>query len=670
MRRLLFAFVLLLAIPPFAAARVVRVEIKTREDINGGKPFGLAGPYERLIGKVYFRVDPRNPHNKVIVDLDKAERDQNGEVEFSADVYIIKPKDPNRSSGSLLLEIPNRGGRGIVRLANFGSSQSEFGDGFLMRQGITIVWVGWQFDVRDQQGLLRLYAPVAHDGAKPITGLLRSDFMVPEKTGEQPLAHIVNGAIGGTEYPVADVNDPANVLTVRERPLDARQIIPRGEWSFAHNVNGAITPSDRHIYFKSGFQPGKIYELVYVVKDPVVAGLGLAGVRDLVSYFKHDAAAVAPAQRAYSLGISQSGRFLRHFVYQGFNADEHGRLVFDGLLIHVAGAGIGSFNHRFAQPSRDAQPMNALFYPTDLFPFADSPQTDPETGKTAGLLDKAKAENVLPKIFFTNTAYEYWSRAASLIHTSPDGKQDLPLMDNVRVYFFAGLQHFSGTFPPTRGTALTLLGQQPQNPNPISWFWRAMIVNMEEWVRDGTAPPPSSYPRLDDGTLVTRAKLSFPGLPGVKLPQNAHQAYWLDFGSEWPKGIITKQPPTVGAPYPGVFVPQVNADGNEVAGVRLPELVVPVATYTGWNLRDPITGAPWARVSFIGSYLPFAKTKSDREKRGDPRSSLEERYQSKAQYLGLYGDAAMDLIQRRFLLREDLAGVLRRGNLEWDEAQK
>ncbi len=669
MRRIAFTFVLLLAVAPFAAARVTRVEIKTREDINGGKPFGLAGPYERLIGRVYFKVDPRNPHNRGVVDLDKTDRDQNGEVEFSADVYILKPKDPNRSSGSLLLEIPNRGGRGIVRLADFGSNQSEFGDGFLMRQGITIVWVGWQFDVREQPGALRLYAPVARDGAKPITGLLRSDFIVPEKTSEQPLAHVVNGTIGGTEYPVADPSDAANVLTVRETPTNERHAIPKTDWSFAHVVNGTITPSDRFIYFKNGFEPGKIYELVYVTKDPVVVGLGLAGVRDLVSYFKHDAAAVATTQRAYSLGISQSGRFLRHFVYQGFKADEAGRQVFDGLLIHVAGAGIGSFNHRFAQPSRDAQPMNALFYPTDLFPFADSSLTDTVTGKTDGLLDKAKSEDVLPKIFFTNTAYEYWSRAASLIHTSPDGKQDLALMDNVRVYFFAGLQHFSGAFPPTRGTALTLLGQQPQNPNPISWFWRAMIVNMDEWVRDGTAPPPSSYPRLDDGTLVARDKLSFPRLPDVNLPQTAHQAYRLDFGPDWSRGIISKQPPTVGTPYP-VFVPQVNADGNESAGVRLPELAVPIATYTGWNLRDPKTGAPWARVSFIGSYLPFAKTKSDREKRADPRLSLEERYQSKAQYMGLYADAAMDLIQRRFLLREDLAGVLRRGNLEWDEAQK
>ncbi len=667
-----FLLTLLIGSAPFAEGRVTRVDISSRADVMGGKPFGLAGPYERLIGRVSFTVDPRNPRNSVVVDLDKADRNREGEVEFSADVYILKPKDPNRSSGSLLLEIPNRGGRGMLRLINFASGQSEFGDGFLMRQGLTLVWVGWQFDVRDQENLLRFYAPIARKGAKPITGLVRSDFVVQEKVYEQPLGHLINANIGGTEYPVSDPNDANNVLTVRDAPSGGRRVIPRTEWSFSHSANGATAPSDRHVYLKSGFEPGKIYEIVYVARDPVVAGLGLAAVRDLVSYFKHDPSAVAPVRRAYSLGISQSGRFLRHLLYQGFNADESGRQVFDGLLIHVAGAGIGSFNHRFAQPSRDAQPITALFYPTDLFPFADMSQTDLETRQTAGLLDKAKTDGVLPKIFYTNTSYEYWSRAASLIHTSPDGKSDLPLMDNVRIYLFAGLQHFSGPFPPTRGTGLTLLGRHPQNPNPISWFWRALVVNMDEWVRDGVAPPPSTYPRIDDNTLVSRDRLSFPRIPDVQLPQDVHLAYRVDYGPDWPKGIITREPPEVGSAYP-VFVPQVNADGNEVAGVRLPQLVVPLATYTGWNLRDPKTGFPGSRVSFIGSYLPFAKTKKERERGGaggDPRLSLEERYQSKAQYLGLYAEAAMDLVQRRILLREDLASVLRRGSQEWDDAQK
>lgn len=678
MRGVIFLFTFLLLFigeTLITHARVTRLEVLSRSEVMGGKSFGLAGPYEKFIGRVYFNVNPQNPHNVPIVDLDKAERNETGAVEFSSDFYILKPKDPNRGSGSLLMEIPNRGGKGILRLINFGSGSldpttpADFGDAFLLRQGFTLVWVGWQFDVRDEKGLMRLYTPIARNGSQPITGLVRSDFVVSEKIYEQPLAHIITGTVGGTEYSVADPDNAANILSARETPQGERQIIPNDSWSFSHATDGKLTPSDRHIYLKGGFEPGKIYEVIYLAKDPVVAGLGLAAVRDLASYFKNDPASVAPARRAYALGISQSGRFLRYFLSQGFNADETGHQVFDGMLIHVAGAGIGSFNHRFAQPSRDAQPLTALFYPTDLFPFADVSQADTETGQTAGLLDKAKAEGVVPKIFYTNTSYEYWSRAASLIHTTPDGKLDLPPMDNVRIYFFTGLQHFSGPFPPTRGTNLELLGQNPQNPNPISWLWRAIIIDMNDWVRNGIAPPQSSYPRISDGTLVTRDKLSFPQVPGVKLPQTTHQAYRVDYGSDWSRGIINRQPPVVGKPFP-VFVPQVDRDGNETAGVRLPELTVPLATYTGWNLRDARTGAPTARVSFIGSYLPFQKTKKEREQRGDSRLSIEERYQSRAQYVGLYADAAMSLIECRFLLPDDLGGVLRRGEQEWDEAQK
>ncbi|MBA2339890.1 MAG: hypothetical protein H0V88_05815, partial [Pyrinomonadaceae bacterium] len=471
MKRFLFLFAALfffIIAAPVVEARVDRVVIESRADVLGGKSFGLAGTYEKIRGRIYFKIQPQNEHNRIIVDLDKAPRNRDGEVEFSADFYILKPKDANRGNGSLLMEIPNRGGKGILRLINRanGSSdpttEAEYGDGFLLRQGLTLVWIGWQFDVRDEAGLMRLYAPIARDGAKPITGLVRSDFVVSEKTYEHPLGHVITGQIGGTEYAVSDANSPSNVLTVRDAPLSERRRIPRSEWAFArHNADGKVIPNNRFISLKTGFEPGRIYEVVYLAQDPVVVGLGLAAVRDAASYFKRDPQAVASAKRAYALGISQSGRFLRHFLYQGFNADEEGRQAFDGMFIHVAGAGIGSFNHRFAQPSRDAQPTTALFYPTDLFPFADTPQTDPATHQTAGLLDRAKRENVLPKIFYTNTSYEYWSRAASLIHTTPDGQRDVPLMDNTRVYFLTGLQHFSGPFPPTRSTNPALLGQHP-----------------------------------------------------------------------------------------------------------------------------------------------------------------------------------------------------------------
>lgn len=297
------------------------------------------------------------------------------------------------------------------------------------------------------------------------------------------------------------------------------------------------------------------------------------------------------------------------------------------------------------------------------------PQTDTRTGITGGLLDKAKAEGVLPKIFYTNTSYEYWSRAASLIHTSPDGKRDLALMDNVRIYMLSGLQHFSGPFPPTRGNNPSLLGRHAQNPNPVWWMWRALVANMDGWVREGIEPPASKYPKIEDGTLVPLDKVEFPAIPGVSLPANVHTAYRMDYGPRWKEGITTVQPPVVREPFP-VLLPQVGRDGNEPAGVRPPELLVPLATYTGWNLRDPQTGMQGERVSFIGSYLPLAKTKRERELAGDTRLSIEERYRSREEYLGKYALATLGLVRDRFLLPADVQAVLERGEQEWLEATR
>lgn len=649
-------------------ARVERVEIISRSDVLDGKKFGDTGPYEKMIGKVHFAVKPEAAPNRIIVDLDKAPRNAAGEVEFTADVYVLKPKETARSSGTALIEIPNRGGKGMLRVVQNGKGsldptmEAEFGDGFLMRRGVTLIWIGWQWDVRDETGLMRLYAPVAKEN-KPITGLVRSDFVVNEKIIEHPLGHEIRGQIGGTEYACSDPDDPVNVLTTRDGPLADRRTIPRNDWQFVESSAGKLGSGLRSIRLNEGFEPGKIYEVIYRAQDPVVAGLGLAAVRDFASYLKDGRNDLAPVKRVYAMGISQSGRFLRHFLFEGFNADEAGKQAIDGLLIHVAGAGIGSFNHRFAQPSRDAQPTNALFYPTDLFPFADTPQIDPEIGQSAGLLDRAKAAGVVPKIFYINTSYEYWSRAGSLIHTSPDGKRDLPLMDNVRIYFLAGLQHFSDPFPPERDKEL--LGQNLPNPNPVLYFWRALFVAMDEWVRDGKAPPPSRYPKLSDKTLVNRDELNFPKIPNVHLPERVHQAFHLDFGPGWKNRIITKQPPAVGKPFP-VFVPQVDKDGNDFGGVRLPQLDVPLASYTGWNLRDPKTGMANERVSFIGSYLPFPKTKADALAGADPRMPISDRYTSPEEYLKKFREAATKLAADRFLLSEDIDALVERGREEWD----
>ena len=666
--RAILLFLLLLTISP-AYARVVRVEIASRQDILNGKPFGDAGSYERITGRVHFALAITNSHNLRIVDLSNAVNLKDGEVEFSADFIAIRPKDAHKGNGSMILENPNRGRSRIIAVVDGGDWDvaNDAGDAWLLRNGFTVVSLGWQWDAAGADAL-HLYAPIAKENGKTITGLLRGDLMPSKEMPEIPLGHLILGNIGGSEYPVAAPDDPRNVLTVRDSREATRTVIPRTEWQFAHMVDGKLTPSDRNIHLNGGFHPGKIYEYVYVVADPVVAGVSFAAVRDFASYSKHTADAIAPAQRVYGEGISQNGRFLRNFLYDGFNADEDGKIALDGILAHVAGAGRGSFNYRFAQPSRDAQPTSSVFFPTDIFPFTDQPEKDPVTGESAGLLDRAVANKVVPRIFLSNTSYEYWGRAAGLIHTTADGKRDATLSDNVRIYHLTGLQHFPGPFPPAKGPG-DLMGQEPESPLAIRYFWRAMIANMDAWVRSNTLPPASSYPKISDGTLVPLGDYAFPTLPGVNKPHEANAAYRLDYGPKWRDGILSIEPPKVGEALP-VLVPQVDADGNERDGVRPPEIAVPLATYASWNLRDPSIGAPDQRVSFEASYIAFPRSAEERQKTGDPRRSIAERYSGRDDYMARYTRAVDDLVKQRWILPEDREAVLHRGEQEWAEATK
>ena len=650
-------------------ARVIRVEIASRQDVLDGKAFGDAGPYERITGWIHFSVVVTNPHNARIVDLKNAVNLRDGNVEFSANFVALRPKDPRKGNGSMLMENPNRGKSRIVALVDGGAwgALKDAGDAWLLRNGFTFVSLGWQWDAVGDDAL-RLLAPVAKENGQTIAGLLRGDVMPSHEMAEIPLGHMITGNMGGTEYPVAAPDDSKNTLTVRDSRDAPRTTIARAEWKFAHTVDGKLTPSDRYIYLKGGFHSGRIYEYVYVVSNPVVAGLSFAAVRDFASYAKHAPDAITPAARVYGEGISQNGRFLRNFLFDGFNADEDGRIALDGILAHVAGAGRGSCNYRFAQPSRDAQPTSSVFFPTDIFPFTDLPETDPVTGASGGLLDRAVAEKVVPKIFFSNTSYEYWGRVAALIHVSADGKQDVPVSGNVRIYHFTGLQHFSGPFPPAKGTG-DLLGQQPQSALPVRYFWRAMIANMDAWVRSNAAPPESSYPKLADGTLVPFRDYKFPDIPGVQKPHEANAAYRLDYGPSWNWGILSVQPPRVSAAFP-LLVPQVDTDGNERDGIRLPEITVPLATYASWNLRDPSIGAPEQRVPFEASYVPFAKTAADRQRAQDPRKSIVERYSGHDDYLGRFTKATDDLVKQRWILPEDRAALVQRGEQEWTEATK
>jgi len=623
-----------------AFAAVDRIEVAERSSVLDGKAFGRVGAYERIIGKVYFTVDPKNPANRNIADIGLAPVNAKGLVEFSADLYMLKPVDPAKGNGSVLFEISNRGGKGMLSFYDRGAggadprTAAQFGDGFLLEEGFTLVWLGWQFDVPQRPGILRLYAPIATDHGKTITGLVRAEFITDRPTKLMPLSdrdHI--------PYPLVKPGD----LMVRDSVTGPRTKIPADSWSIV----------EKGISMPEGFVPGKLYEMVYTAKDPVVAGLGFAAVRDFTSYLKYNGK--ESISRAYGFGVSQSGRFLRKFIYDGFNADEQKRKVFDGVLAHVAGAGLGSFNERFAQPSRDGHPFLNSLYPTDIAPFTDND----------GLLAKARDTNTVPKIFYSDSSYEYWGRSAALIHTTSDGKKDAAIPDGTRIYFFAGGQHGPAPFPPPH-----LEAQNSSSPVAYTWSMRALLEDMDRWVKDGSAPPASKYPKVGQDNLVPIGAIQFPKIPGVNFPTIAHRAYDLDFGPDYLKTKIeTIEPPIVKSTYP-LLLPQVDQDGIDQGGIKMPEVAVPLATFTGWNLRSEKIGAPQELYSMQGSFIPFPKTKSDRTEKHDPRRSIEERYASKDDFLKEVTSSANDLVKAGYLLERDVPKVVERSSAEWDYLMK
>jgi hypothetical protein len=451
----------------------------------------------------------------------------------------------------------------------------------------------------------------------------------------------------------------AIALYVRQGTDAAPKQVPAASWTLGANGHS--------VEMHSGFEAGMLYEFVYEGKDPVVAGAGLAAMRDWISFLKFGGSAAGwtgrqdTLKRAIGFGISQSGRLLREFLYDGFNADESGRKVFDGVWADVAGAGRGSFNFRYAQPSRDGWPYMNAFYPTDLFPFTDSDETDPVTHRSGSLLARARAANVTPKIFFTNDSSEYWGRAASLIHITADGKRDATLSPDTRIYFNAAAQHSPRSLPLIKQGTQYLMN--PVDHRPIQ---RALLADLEAWIKDGVAPPPSVYPKLSEGQLTPLAGLKFPAIEGVSTPQHPRSARRLDFGPEFEtRGIILQEPPKVTGAYP-VLVPQTDADGIDLGGIRLPEAAVPLATLTGWNLRDPERGASTELAEFYGSAFPFAKTKDARTAAHDPRLSIAERYTNREDYAKRVNAAADGLIEKRFLLLQDRDFVIDRAMRLWD----
>lgn len=663
---LLFCWIASFAAPVYS--EVTRIDVQRREDVLSGRGFGLAGAYEKISGTAYFAVDPSNPANRIITDIDKAPHNAEGEIEWSADFYLLKPKDPRRGNGTVFVDLGNRGGKRILDTFQFGErvvdpvSEAHFGDGFLLEQGFTLLWLGWQWDVATDDGLMRVDVPIATDNGEPIRGLVRADFVVTNRVQDHRLADRARMPA----YPVADPEASENVLTVRDGVEAERRIVPRSQWRFARVVDGEPVSDPEWVYLEEGFEPFQIYEVVYVSEEAKVVGLGAAGIRDIVSHLKYGSpeSLGIPAgtiEDSLAFGVSQTGRFLRTFLYYGFNQDEEGRRVLDGVLADIAGGGRGSFNHRFAQPSRDAHPYMNFFHPTDIFPFTGITQTDPETGSTEGLLDHIAPES-RPKIFYTNSSYEYWGRAGSLIHTTIDGKADARLLDNVRIYHIAGTKHGYGSFPPQKSA-----GQQLDNPADYRWALRGLFVALHRWVVDGTAPPASRYGLIANGTLVTPQNLSFPDLPGVGRDfSGIHKAYRADYGPRFrTEGIVTQEPPTIGSSFPAL-VPAVDGDGNEIAGILLPEQAVPLGTYTGWNLFNAASGPTNMLATFTGSFVPFARTRVERETSGDPRLSIEERYASREEYLGKVALAATELIDQGYLVKGDLPAIVEQAGAHWD----
>ena len=595
---------------------MVRVEINERSDA------GNTG-YEQLTGKLYFEIDPKQPQNAIIADVDLAPVNAAGKVSFTADLRLWKPKDDARSNGATWVEIPNRGGKASLPTS-------------MMEQGFTMLNVGWEFDVAADK--LRLEVPRAQnkDGS-PIRGVVSAVLTPDKRADEQSLTDLA-------DYPPVDITGAESRLIVRNRAAYPEgQEVPRMKWS----LEGG------RLRLKGGFEPGKTYDVFYLAEAPPVAGLGYAAIRDAVAWLKHDPASPAKVKHAYAFGSSQCGRFLRDFVYLGFNTDEQDRMALDGIMSHVAGAGRLVLNQRWSTPRAISG------YYTASYPFADTAQKDPVSGHSEGILDNPRVKHA-PKIFYTNMAAEYWGagRVGALTHTTPDGQQDIALSNEVRSYFFASTSHGPASFPPTlqvKGSPLA----NPVNANPAIL---ALRLAMHRWVSEGTAPPPSVLPKLSDATLVPINDVRWPQVPGLTAP-NAVKAGGRVSNPQLPDGAGE------GTELP-LLVPQCDADGNDLGGIRVPDVAVPLGTGTGWVFRPAEFGSPHDFYLLRGAWVPFAKTKAEREAVNDPRLSLEERYANKAAYLDQVKVAVQKLIEQRFLTEADLEPQLKQASQRWDWVAK
>jgi hypothetical protein len=638
-----------------AEAAVERVEIIERQPVAEGAAFDAGGGYEKIRGRVWLALDPQAAANSQIADLILAPRDARGLVTFNAEFLMLRPADPARGNGTLLYEVNNRGNIAILSQldeapgGNDPSTAADFGNGFLLRQGFTLLWSAWTWDVIAGPGQRRLILapPVATRSGKPITGKVAYELLV-----DRPSKMAGFTGIQGLAYRFAEDGAPDAVLTVRDGPDSPRQAIPRRRWTFVPAPDGGVP---RQLSLESGFAPGHLYELTYSARDPYVVAAGLAGIRDLLSFLRAHPFEGAPIPaRTLIFGISQSGRAIQTMLLRGMHIDEAGRPVFDGAFVHVAGAGKGGFDYRFAMPTRHFSVIQDHGYATDYFPFTTAAETDPVSGIRASLLDKARQLGAVPKLFFVNNSTEYWNRSASLIHTDPAGEHDLPPDPQTRIYLLAGAQHYAGR-QRDRGIYANCV-------NPLNHYraMRALLLALDRWVRDGTEPPPSRYPRIANDTLLTVAayKSAFPQIPGLTLPESNLRPPRLDFGPRFAtERIADIVPPRPGEPYEAL-VPKPDADGIDEGGVALPEILAPLGTRTGFNTRTAEAGFPWATARWDGSFIPFAHNEAERRRIGDSRPSLEARYRDRADYERKVSAAAQGVAALGFLLEEELGDLV------------
>jgi hypothetical protein len=596
---------------------ILSIDIKAIEPLADGAPFGEVGAYERVIGVAKGEVDPKAPDIKGIALIDKAPLNERGKVEYAADFFILRPKNPAKGNGHILYEVNNRGRKMLFgniadgpQGVNDPKTLADVGNGFPMRRGYTVVWSGWDPDAPRANMGLGLTAPVATDAGKPIVSLVVDEFVSGTRAGLLDAFKL--------SYEMASPDGAR--LTVRERQADPRKDVA---WTAVDAKSIKLADGKP--------KPGFIYEFTYQGTKPKVQGLGFAATRDFVSFLRYDergrAATGGPITHALAIGFSQAGRYLRHHISAGFNRDEQGRKVFDGIHSHIAGVGRLFFNRPFSQPARTNTQHEDHTFPESWFPFSTATLEDPFTGKKGSLF---RGDGSDPKLIETNTSTEYWQKGASLLTTDPLGTEDVTLPDNSRVYMIAGTQH-GGRAGATTDPGPNVNPRNPHNPMPAV---RALLIALDDWVAKGVVPPPSRVPSIADGTLVEPDKTGFPSMPGAAVVK-----------------VTNRVAPPSGERAYRTLVSRVDADGNEVAGVRLPDIAVPLAAYTGWNEYKP----PYPKGELAdrdGSYLVF------------PAEKIAQRYRNHADYAAKVEAVVAQLLKDRLLLQEDADRYLERARGE------